>query len=548
MANAYATFAARRPARRRRHVDHGGRRPERRRALRAAADAGARVRPGRRGRRRPTRCRRSSPTAPGRRRRRSAGRPPARPARPTTTSRPGSSATRRSWPPRCCSARTARTASRCRCRASAACRPSPAARSRRAIWTAFMTGALEGQPVEEFAAPGEPADGRPRRPDRRRPSRDASPSPTSTPTPADVDRRRPTDEPDARRRRHADRRRRRRHRAVGRRTEPSPGRDSLWLRRRPSSADARPVRAIDGRSPVRAHRPPIVLPDARRPGRRRPRAAASAAASGSVAARCGTGWWTPLRVARRRWPRWPAPSATSSELPCRAEDWSRRPSATRTCATPTSPSSTRVRGFADGRSPYVQTDAGRAARSSTRCSPAPSCRSRRWLTGDRRPASRPRLRRRSSTSTRAARSSAFAGRGGRDRAAPCGRRPWDAAMVALAPACRSPRPSTGTCSPSRSPPARCWAWARSQPGWPRASCSGSPSRRSSTRCSCSGRCSCCACAPGSWRAFGRLAGRRGRAWLVVEPAGHAGHLDGWACVLHVQPRPRRRTSARSGSP
>ena len=96
---------------------------DRRRALRGQAGRPPGAHRRRRGRRRATRCRRSSPTARGSPRRLWVGRRPARPARPTTGCRRGTSATRPSCPrPWCCSATTSR-ATRSPSTASAASRP-----------------------------------------------------------------------------------------------------------------------------------------------------------------------------------------------------------------------------------------------------------------------------------------------------------------------------------------------------------------------------------------------------------------------------------------
>ena len=95
------------------------------------------------------------------------------------------------------------------------------------------------------------------------------------------------------------------------------------------------------------------------------------------------------------------------------------------------------------------------------------------------------------------------------------RRPWDAAMVALAPGLLlAATINWDLLAVALDRRSRCWAWSRSKTGAGRACCSGSRSRRSSIRCSCSVRCSCCACAPGKLRDFAqdarRGASRRGR--------------------------------------
>ena len=88
-------------------------------------------------------------------------------------------------------------------------------------------------------------------------------------------------------------------------------------------------------------------------------------------------------------------------------------------------------------------------------------------------------------------------------------------------AAASPPPSTGTCSPSGWPRSACYAWARRRPAAGRGAARPRPARRSSGRCSCSGRSWCWPCAPAgggprsspSVPAVVRLAGG--------EPAGRA---------------------------
>ena len=184
--------------------------------------------------------------------------------------------------------------------------------------------------------------------------------------------------------------------------------------------------------------------------------------------------------------------------------------ATPGCATPTSRSSTSCAASPTAGCPTCRPDRARGRRSSTPCSPGSSCRSRpgspagtaarrhralRVLRLERRPALR--LLRRHGRAHRAHRAPSSVGR--RARRARARRHPLrrhqlgpvrrrahrrlDARLVALA--------------------------ARAGP----ACCSGWPSRRSSTPCCCSVRCSCSACGPGGCaRSGSRPAGprRRGR--------------------------------------
>ena len=116
-------------------------------------------------------------------------------------------------------------------------------------------------------------------------------------------------------------------------------------------------------------------------------------------------------------------------------------------------------------------------------------------------------------------------------------RPWDAAMVALAPASSWRARSTGTCCRWHSSP--CPSHCGPTTGRPGPGCSwGSASRRSSTRCCCWGRCSCCAGGP-AHGVRSAVPGGAIVAWLAVNVPFMLAKFRRMVPLLHVQPGTRR---------
>ena len=144
MANAYATIAAGGWRNQPIAITQGHVPRRARRRPRASRASTARSPTASRTRRRRSSSRTSRAAPASRTRRRSAARPPARPARPTTSPTPGSSASRRTWRPSVWVGHA--TSRRCRCPAS------PAARSRRKIWGEYMKQA-RGKFCGDFTEP-----------------------------------------------------------------------------------------------------------------------------------------------------------------------------------------------------------------------------------------------------------------------------------------------------------------------------------------------------------------------------------------------------------